>query len=317
MQWLQRLVGLAILGDGVPGCGHPVARRGRRRTGAGRAPRRRACSSASGSVFYDTVMPSPRVHPGSRSGSRTPARGGRGRASSDAWSPRARRSEDPRPDAARPQAGDGGHPGRRTPGPSRSPSSSRPTTRSAASPRRSRRCCRSPCRRRASWWWPTTAPTRTVRLAREAGVDVFETVDNRHKKAGGLNQALDAVPPGPGRQRLRDGDGRRHQARRRVPRGGGAPADRRPCADGRRRALLRRGGRRPDRSVPAQRVHPLPARPAAAPGPRLRADRYGVGVPAAGAACGGRRARHAPSRACPGTSTTRSRSPRTTSSPSP
>lgn len=38
----------------------------------------------------------------------------------------------------------------------------------------------------------------TVRLAREAGVDVFETVDNRHKKAGGLNQALARVLPGQG-----------------------------------------------------------------------------------------------------------------------
>lgn len=38
----------------------------------------------------------------------------------------------------------------------------------------------------------------TVRLAREAGVEVFETVDNRHKKAGGLNQALREILPGQG-----------------------------------------------------------------------------------------------------------------------
>ncbi|WP_297623295.1 glycosyltransferase family 2 protein [Nocardioides sp.] len=38
----------------------------------------------------------------------------------------------------------------------------------------------------------------TVRLAREAGVDVFETVRNTHKKAGGLNQALHEVLPGLG-----------------------------------------------------------------------------------------------------------------------
>jgi cellulose synthase/poly-beta-1,6-N-acetylglucosamine synthase-like glycosyltransferase len=38
----------------------------------------------------------------------------------------------------------------------------------------------------------------TVRLARDAGVDVFETVDNAHKKAGGLNQALAEVLPGQG-----------------------------------------------------------------------------------------------------------------------
>lgn len=38
----------------------------------------------------------------------------------------------------------------------------------------------------------------TVRLAREAGVDVLETVDNAHKKAGGLNQALAQILPGQG-----------------------------------------------------------------------------------------------------------------------
>ena len=38
----------------------------------------------------------------------------------------------------------------------------------------------------------------TVRLAREAGVDVLETVDNTHKKAGALNQALAQVLPGQG-----------------------------------------------------------------------------------------------------------------------
>ena len=38
----------------------------------------------------------------------------------------------------------------------------------------------------------------TVRLAREAGVDVFETVRNTHKTAGGLNQALHEVLPGQG-----------------------------------------------------------------------------------------------------------------------
>jgi len=38
----------------------------------------------------------------------------------------------------------------------------------------------------------------TVRLAREAGVEVFETVDNRRKKAGALNQALREILPGQG-----------------------------------------------------------------------------------------------------------------------
>jgi cellulose synthase/poly-beta-1,6-N-acetylglucosamine synthase-like glycosyltransferase len=36
----------------------------------------------------------------------------------------------------------------------------------------------------------------TVRLAGEAGVEVFETVDNTHKKAGALNQALKMLLPG-------------------------------------------------------------------------------------------------------------------------
>ena len=38
----------------------------------------------------------------------------------------------------------------------------------------------------------------TVRLAREAGVEVMETVDNAQKKAGALNQALRVVLPGMG-----------------------------------------------------------------------------------------------------------------------
>ena len=39
---------------------------------------------------------------------------------------------------------------------------------------------------------------RTVELARQAGVDVFETVANIHKKAGGLNQALAEILPAQG-----------------------------------------------------------------------------------------------------------------------
>ncbi|WP_434811357.1 glycosyltransferase family 2 protein [Microbacterium sp. bgisy189] len=35
----------------------------------------------------------------------------------------------------------------------------------------------------------------TVQVARDAGADVIETVDNRHKKAGGLNQALRGLLP--------------------------------------------------------------------------------------------------------------------------
>jgi cellulose synthase/poly-beta-1,6-N-acetylglucosamine synthase-like glycosyltransferase len=38
----------------------------------------------------------------------------------------------------------------------------------------------------------------TVEIARRAGVDVIETVDNAHKKAGALNQALRQVLPGLG-----------------------------------------------------------------------------------------------------------------------
>ncbi|QYJ05088.1 glycosyltransferase family 2 protein [Nocardioides panacisoli] len=38
----------------------------------------------------------------------------------------------------------------------------------------------------------------TVGIAREAGVEVFETVGNTHKKAGALNQALEQMLPGQG-----------------------------------------------------------------------------------------------------------------------
>jgi biofilm PGA synthesis N-glycosyltransferase PgaC len=38
----------------------------------------------------------------------------------------------------------------------------------------------------------------TVRIARDAGVGVFESVGNRHKKAGALNQALEDLLPGQG-----------------------------------------------------------------------------------------------------------------------
>lgn len=38
----------------------------------------------------------------------------------------------------------------------------------------------------------------TPELARAAGVEVLETVENRHKKAGGLNQALSTLLPGQG-----------------------------------------------------------------------------------------------------------------------
>lgn len=42
----------------------------------------------------------------------------------------------------------------------------------------------------------------TVAIARSMGVEVFETVDNKHKKAGGLNQALAEVLPGQGENDL-------------------------------------------------------------------------------------------------------------------
>ncbi|MBO3662222.1 glycosyltransferase family 2 protein [Microbacterium stercoris] len=40
---------------------------------------------------------------------------------------------------------------------------------------------------------------RTVEIARSAGVEVFETVANAHKKAGGLNQVLTVILPDAGR----------------------------------------------------------------------------------------------------------------------
>ncbi|MYS87840.1 glycosyltransferase [Streptomyces sp. SID5474] len=39
---------------------------------------------------------------------------------------------------------------------------------------------------------------RTVEIARSMGVQVYETVDNKHKKAGGLNQVIDRILPGLG-----------------------------------------------------------------------------------------------------------------------
>lgn len=36
---------------------------------------------------------------------------------------------------------------------------------------------------------------RTVEIARSMGVQVYETVDNKHKKAGGLNQVIDRILP--------------------------------------------------------------------------------------------------------------------------
>ncbi|QSR27002.1 hydrolase [Nocardioides aromaticivorans] len=43
---------------------------------------------------------------------------------------------------------------------------------------------------------------RTVEIARSCGVEVFETVGNRHKKAGALNQALTALLPAQGENDL-------------------------------------------------------------------------------------------------------------------
>ena len=59
-----------------------------------------------------------------------------------------------------------------------------------------------------------------------------------------------------------------------------AADDRRPRPDGRRRALLRRGGQRAARPVPAQRVHPLRPRDPTSPWPGLRAHRHRLALPA-------------------------------------
>ena len=65
---------------------------------------------------------------------------------------------------------------------------------------------------------------RTVEIAREMGFEAVPTVANIHKKGGALNQALASILPAHGRQRRRDGHGRRHQARPGVHRdGAGAP----------------------------------------------------------------------------------------------
>ena len=287
MQWLQRLGRTGDPRHGDTGRPHPVARRGRRRPGAGDRP-------SEGLLFgiwqiaYDTVMPS-HEDAGRGSGSSPSARGGVAAVERRLLT-RARRSEDPDRMPLAPKLvmaeTRGVYAG--------------PVTITVLIPAHNEESCISETLTSllsqslpppGSSWWPTTAPMRPSDSRARPGVDVFETIDNKHKKAGGLNQALRAGPAGSGRQRLRHGDGRRHHPRPGIPGGGCASADRRPGPDGGRWALLRRGRRRPDRAVPAQRVHPLPARHAPASRPGVRADRHGVDVPAAGAAHGCRRAR--------------------------
>ena len=57
------------------------------------------------------------------------------------------------------------------------------------------RCVVRPCPRRRCGSSPTTAPTTTADVARAHGADVYTTVENRHRKAGGLNQLLARLLP--------------------------------------------------------------------------------------------------------------------------
>ena len=106
--------------------------------------------------------------------------------------------------------------------PSPSPSSSPRTTRRAASRRRCRPSRRSRCRPHGSWSWRTTARTGRwgwpVRRAWTSTRPSTTPTRGRRSQPG-----AGADPPRSGRQRLRDDDGRRHHARRRLPQG--APSD--------------------------------------------------------------------------------------------
>jgi cellulose synthase/poly-beta-1,6-N-acetylglucosamine synthase-like glycosyltransferase len=191
MQWLQRLVGLAIIGTAALGAailwvavaaGDP--QRGEQPT--------EGLLFGIWRVFYDTEMPSPRVLLAAVGVALLLAAGVA--ALERRLTTHARRSEDPErmPLAPRLVMAEtrGQYAG--------------PVTITVLIPAHNEEACISDTL--TSLLSQSVPPARivvvadnctdaTVRLSREAGVDVFETVDNRHKKAGGLNQALREVLP--------------------------------------------------------------------------------------------------------------------------
>lgn len=194
MQWLQRSVGLAIIGTAALGAGALWAAVAAGEPESGKPPTEGLLFGI-WQVFYDTEMPAPRVLLAAVGVALLLAAGVA--ALERRLVTKARRSEDPdrMPLAPRLVMAEtrGEYAG--------------PVTITVLIPAHNEESCISETL--ASLLSQSVPPARvvvvadnctdaTVRLAREAGVDVHETVDNVHKKAGGLNQALREVLPGLG-----------------------------------------------------------------------------------------------------------------------
>lgn len=194
MQWLQRSVGLAIIGTAALGAGALWAAVAAGDPESGEPPTEGLLFGI-WQVFYDTEMPAPRVLLAAVGVALLLAAGVA--ALERRLVTKARRSEEPdrMPLAPRLVMAEtrGVHAG--------------PVTITVLIPAHNEESCISETL--ASLLSQSVPPARivvvadnctdaTVRLAREAGVDVHETVDNAHKKAGGLNQALREVLPGLG-----------------------------------------------------------------------------------------------------------------------
>ncbi|KRF00879.1 hydrolase [Nocardioides sp. Soil777] len=194
MQWLQRSVGLAIIGTAALGAAALWAALAAGNPRSAQPPTEGLLFGI-WQVFYDTEMPSPRVLLAAVGVALLLAAGVA--ALERRLVTRARRSEDPERMPLAPKLvmaeTRGEYAG--------------PVTITVLIPAHNEESCISETL--ASLLSQSVPPLRvvvvadnctdaTVRLAREAGVDVHETVDNSHKKAGGLNQALREVLPGLG-----------------------------------------------------------------------------------------------------------------------
>ena len=194
MQWLQRSVGLAIIGCASAGAlllWLAVAAGGPH---AGRDPEEGLLFGA-WQVFYDTEMPSPRILTAAAGVALLLAAGVASLERRIAT--RARRSQDPDRLPLAPKLVMAETRGRYA----------GPVTITVLVPAHNEEGCITETL--ASLKSQSHPPARiivvadnctdaTVRLAREAGVDVFETIGNDKKKAGGLNQAIARVLPGMG-----------------------------------------------------------------------------------------------------------------------
>jgi biofilm PGA synthesis N-glycosyltransferase PgaC len=191
VQWLQRMVGLAIVGTAALGAAILWVAVAAGDPERGEQPTEGVLFGI-WRVFYDTEMPSPRVLLAAVGVALLLAAGVA--ALERRLTTHARRSEDPERMPLAPKLVMAETRGRYA----------GPVTITVLIPAHNEEACISDTL--ASLQSQSVPPARivvvadnctdgTVRLAREAGVDVFETVDNRHKKAGGLNQALREVLP--------------------------------------------------------------------------------------------------------------------------